>query len=326
MNVQYLNSVKPADDNGYSSRNILLTIDVEDWFQVENFKPWIPFDSWDSFESRVEKNTHQILDLLDTIKANNLKTTVHTDSEITNRLCAKPSNKIKATFFVLGWIARRIPSLVQEIHSRGHEIASHGLNHQLCYNCSRDALKKDITDSKKLLEDITGQPVYGYRAPSFSVTEDVLELLQECGYYYDSSVNSFRGNNRYGKIDLSRLQRKGMASRYTDQFYELPISNLKRGGLSIPIGGGGYFRLLPFPLFAALASYFLKKEGAYLFYFHPWELDSGQPRVKESNGLSKFRHYYNISQGREKLSQFLDHFSTNTFLTCVQYLDAKNDH
>ena len=320
-----MNTENPVK-HGDSSKHILLTFDVEDWFQVENFKRWIPFTSWDARESRVEKNTHAILDLLDSIKTHNTHTRMHINSEKSDRESPLPSSTFKATFFVLGWTAKRIPSLVQEIQARGHEVASHGFHHQLCFKCPGDVLKEDIVDSKKLLEDIIGQPVYGYRAPSFSVTEDALKLIQECGYYYDSSVNSFRGNNRYGKIDLNGLPRKGVASQYAEQFYELPISNLKQGCFNIPIGGGGYFRLLPFPLFGVLASYLLKKEGAYLFYFHPWELDPDQPRVKESTGFSKFRHYYNISQGKEKLRQFIDHFSANTFLTCVQYLESQNGH
>jgi peptidoglycan-N-acetylglucosamine deacetylase len=303
-----------------SRGNILVTIDVEDWFQVENLKERIDFSCWDSMELRVEKNTHIILDLLDTVRTQRSDTA----SQVSSEPCLAPSVKIKGTFFVLGWVAKRLPSLVQEIQARGHEVASHGLDHQLCYQSSRDALKKEIEGSKKLLEDILGQRVYGYRAPSFSVTEVVLELLQESGYYYDSSVNSFGGNERYGKIDLSMMPQKGLASQYAEHFYELPISNLKLGGISVPIGGGGYFRLMPSGLFLSLVSYFLRREGAYLFYMHPWELDPTQPIIRVSSVLSRFKHYYNISQGHAKLKEFLERFSAFRFMTASEYLQSQN--
>ena len=219
---------------------ILLTIDVEDWFQVENFKQCIPFPSWSSYELRVEKNTHRLLDLLD-ISSNQQRVTSNQQRATCNQQPAT-SNQIHATFFVLGWIAERLPHLVREIHSRGQEVASHGYNHKLCTECSTKELEKDLIGSKKLLEDIIGAKVYGYRSPSFSINKEVLRLIEDSGYLYDSSYNSFGLHGRYGKLDISDNEKKGIAIQFPKEvsgeaafhkivkrfyFYELPISNLK---------------------------------------------------------------------------------------------------
>jgi len=286
---------------------ILLTIDVEDWFQVENFRQCIPFSSWSRCELRVEKNTHTILDLLDSHKA--LPTTDYGHGE-----------KPRATFFVLGWIAERLPNLVREIYARGHEVASHGYDHNLCNQQSPDALKKDLADSKKLLEDITGVPVYGYRAPSFSVNADTLKKVEACGYLYDSSFNSFTMHNRYGRINLPNHGKNGIAVKISDSFYELPISNLKVGNRIFPWGGGGYFRLTPFPLFKMGVESILMKQKAYLFYLHPWEIDPEQPKVKEASMFFRFRHYAGLTTAASKLSLLMQSFTEFHFQTCYQYL------
>ena len=184
-------------DNHY----ILLTIDVEDWFQVENFKQCIHFSSWSSCELRVERNTHRILDLLDSVS-------VSRSSRPSNSANPLDPTHPTATFFILGWIAERLPHLVREIHDRGHEIASHGCNHTLCTECSSNDLKKDLIYSKKLLEDIIGHRVYGYRAPSFAINNDILEIVRDCGYLYDSSYNSFSLHGRYGKLSMNGYQKK----------------------------------------------------------------------------------------------------------------------
>jgi len=279
--------------------HILLTIDVEDWFQVENLKSAIPFESWPTRELRVEKNTHRILDLLDEISDQRLavsgqrssgKNTVdsrqktearkeetedrrqetvgevkETEDRIQNtassslqasgssllgfdtkssqscKSCLKGSSengdgqlttdhgqheKVRGTFFVLGWLAERLPHLVREIKDRGHEVASHGYGHELCSQCSSDDLKEDLAKSKKLLEDIIGARVYGYRAPSFSISDDILQLIAEAGYQYDSSYNSFTMHGRYGKISLNGNWRSGIVYEILEGFYELAISNL----------------------------------------------------------------------------------------------------
>ncbi len=273
--------------------NILITVDVEDWFQVENFKTWIPFSSWPNRELRVEKNTHNLLDLLDFRQA---------------------------TFFILGWIAERLPGLVREIHARGHEVASHGYNHRMCNQESPDILKKDLTESKKRLEDIIGSAVTGYRAPSFSINENVLKIIEGCGYQYDSSFNSFAMHGRYGNVDLSLSQKEGIAVKVSKQFYEIPVSNLNIGKSVFPLGGGGYFRLIPFPLFKQGIRKILKQEKTYLFYMHPWEIDPDQPRVKEASASYKFRHYNNLKKTESKLSALFETFGYARFMTCRQYL------
>ena len=401
-------SAKPASLGSHQLNHILLTIDVEDWFQVENFKQCIPFSSWSSYELRVEKNTHHLLDLLDSIK---LQPSGYGDfdseSKIQNpessiqhlvppqarlprvakhcgqggpRSCQAerggqgttgqvkrsssmpcemqslfhrgeavlhPPAKLRATFFVLGWIAERLPQLVREIHSRGHEVASHGYYHNLCDQISTEDLKIDLFDSKKLLEDTIGSPVYGYRAPSFCINNDILKIIDDCGYHYDSSYNSFAIHGRYGHLDLSRNGTRGIAYQISKTqhqeplpreihdsdseayftgakskiFYELPISNIKIGKRVFPWGGGGYFRLIPFPIFKIGVQSILNEENAYLLYLHPWEIDPEQPRVKEVSASFKFRHYINLSRTQSKLNTFFRTFSQCRFLTCYHYLE-----
>lgn len=276
---------------------ILLTFDVEDWFQVENFKEYISFSTWNDFELRVEKNTYNILDLLDSF-----------------------SFKPKATFFMLGWIAEKLPKLVCEIYLRGHEIASHGNDHQLCPNLSQANLMADLKRSKEKLESLTGKRVYGFRAPSFSINDKVLKSIAQAGYIYDSSFNSFSAHGRYGTIDLFRAKKKNACYEIDNEFYELPISNLRRKNMVIPFGGGGYFRLFPFPLFKFGMSSILKNNGAFVFYAHPWEFDPSQPRVEEASRGYKFRHYVNLHRTEKKLVALINAFKDHIFVTCSDYI------
>jgi polysaccharide deacetylase family protein (PEP-CTERM system associated) len=318
---------------------ILLTIDVEDWFQVENFKQRIPFSSWSSCELRVEKNTHRLLDLLDSQQSAVSSQQLTSTNPIQNSKF-KIQNSIKATFFVLGWIAERLPNLVREIQSRGHEVASHGYYHNLCNHQSAEDLRKDLIDSKEILEDITGAPVTGYRAPNFSINNEALKIIEDCGYLYDSSYNSFASHERYGQVDLKGYPRKGIAIKLSDNFYELPISNLKLfkwldsfktiqnskfkiQNLIFPWGGGGYFRLIPLFIFSAGVRFILKKEGAYLFYMHPWEIDPEQPKVSEAPVFYRFRHYVNLKKTCSKLTGLLRSLDKCRFVTCSQYLDIR---
>lgn len=277
---------------------ILITVDVEDWFQVENFKSYIPFSTWSAYDLRVERNTYALLELLDFRQA---------------------------TFFVLGWLAERLPHLVRDIHKHGHEVASHGYNHNLCNQETPDILKKDLTDSKKCLEDIIGAPVVGYRAPSFSIDNDILKIIEDCGYLYDSSFNSFAMHDRYGTVDLSRNDRKGMAVKISERFYELPVSNIRIGSRIFPMGGGGYFRMMPFPLFKRGVRKLLKQDNAYLFYMHPWEIDPKQPRMREAALSYQFRHYVNLKRTQSKLTSLFRTFSECEFVSCRQYLFQLND-
>jgi len=311
-----------------SDKYILLTIDVEDWFQVENFKPWIPFSTWDERELRVEKNTHRLLDLFDSVELKAPNQAVDYElSAMPDQLNVKPiqpgsyeKSQPKATFFILAWIAKRLPHLVREIHSRGHEVASHGCNHQLPDQLSGDELRQDLADSKKLLEDIIGAGVVGYRAPSFAVNDSVLKAIEDCGYLYDSSYNSFGLHGRYGKISLNGTNKKGIAHKINENFYELPISNISLLGQTLPWGGGGYFRLLPTPIFAGGIKAALKRQKAFVFYLHPWEIDPTQPRVEKASASFKFRHYINIDNSVKKLTKLIESFSSCEYATCCHYL------
>ena len=304
--------MNPNNPSNPMNPAILLTIDVEDWFQVENFKQYIPFSSWSSYELRVEKNTHRLLDLFDSIKVVNPKNPIN---------AINPINSPKATFFVLAWIAERLPLLVREISNRGHEVASHGYYHNLCKQEPTDDLRKDLTDSKKTLEDAIGAQVFGYRAPSFSISDDILKIIEDCGYIYDSSYNSFSAHGRYGQADISGNGKAGVAAQLSECFYELPISNLKMGRRILPWGGGGYFRLLPFYLFKKGMENILRKENAYIFYMHPWEIDPQQPRVKGANIFYKLRHYINLDTTDTKLMRLIRSFEHCHFLTCWQYIN-----
>jgi polysaccharide deacetylase family protein (PEP-CTERM system associated) len=292
------------------NQTILLTFDIEDWFQVENFKKCIPVSSWPSCELRVENNVHKILDLLDSMN------TPHT-----SRLA--PNGSIKATFFVLGWIAERLPNLVREIQERGHEIASHGYDHILCKEQPAEDLKNDLMRSKKLLEDITGTQIYGYRAPSFSINHNILKIVEDSGYLYDSSFNSFKLNRRYGQLQFgTNNDSKGISIQISDTFYELPITNLKIGKQVIPWGGGGYFRLVPVDLFNYGVRTILSRHGAYVFYIHPWEIDPEQPRVNKIPMFHRFRHYANLGRTFEKCCSFVKTFEKCSFQTCYEYLKS----
>jgi len=295
------------------NKTILLTFDVEDWFQVENLRPWIPFSSWDSYELRVERNTYLLLDLLDTI---NLKTNNDNPKNINE-------SKPKATFFVLGWIVKHLPNLVREMDKRGHEVASHGFNHNLCYSQSYAELKKDLINSKKMIEDIIGKPVFGYRAPSFSISDSVLKTIQSCGYQYDSSFNTFDRHGRYGHIEISNYSVKGSIYKVNNDFFEVPLSNLSFHGKVIPWAGGGYFRLLPFFIFKEGVKYILRSEDTYIFYAHPWEFDPHQPIVKQATRINKFKHYMNLSKTAARLGSFLNYFSNCRFLTCHVHINEK---
>lgn len=277
------------------TKSILMTVDVEDWFQVENLRSAFPIEIWDSCELRIEKNTHTLLNLFD-------------------------QHKVQATFFVLGWIAERLQNLVQEIQKRGHEIASHGYNHELCSSLVCANLREDLFRSKSVLEDISGQSVLGYRAPSFCVTRDLVDTLGELGFRYDSSYNSFAINKRYGKADGFFHPASNGYMKAKNGIIELPISNLIMGGQTIPWGGGGYFRLYHPTVFASGVSRILKHNSCYNFYCHPWELDPKQPRATTVGLLSRFRHYLNLDKTLARLDRFLERFKDSKFLTCSQYL------
>lgn len=221
---------------------------------------------------------------------------------------------------MLGWVAESLPNLVVHIAERGHEVASHGYNHVLLTKMPLSVFKKDLADSRKLLEDIVGKPVTGFRAPSFSINDRFLSAVAETGFRYDSSYNSFSLNGRYGRLSFNGQPKIGIAYRMSDDFYEIPISNLNLLGTVLPLGGGSYFRLLPFSLFRKGVSAIVEKDNAYLFYMHPWEIDPGQPRVKEASLNLKLRHYTNIHKTYKRLESLLADFAMCRFVTCSEYL------
>ncbi|OPY80555.1 MAG: Peptidoglycan deacetylase [Syntrophorhabdus sp. PtaU1.Bin153] len=271
---------------------ILMTVDVEDWFQVENLREACPTEKWDVYELRVVQNTEMLLDLFE-------------------------KHQVRATFFVLGWVAERCPGLVLEIRDRGHEVASHGYQHRLCTDLSAEELRADLLRSKRVIENITGEPVVGYRAPSFSITKETLDIVAACGYRYDSSFNNVRFNKRYGRIDSVDLSPSSNGIFISGQgLIELPINNLKVGPLVLPWGGGGYFRLYPTWLFTWGASHLCSGGKPFVLYLHPWEIDTAQPRVEAISRLSRFRHYHNIHNNLRKIHQFLSRFAQDRFISC----------
>ncbi|ABI59156.1 XrtA system polysaccharide deacetylase [Nitrosomonas eutropha] len=260
-----------------------LTIDVEDYFQVSAFAQYIPRSSWDNLPCRVERNIDRILMVLD-------------------------EHKIKATFFTLGWIAERYPSMVKRIVENGHELASHGYAHHRVTELSRKQFYDDITRSKALLEDIGNQSVWGYRAPSFSIRGDnlwALECLEEAGYRYSSSVYPVK-HDHYGMPDAPRF---AFNPENAPGLLELPVTTVRLFGRNFPAGGGGYFRLFPY----AISRWFLQRVNMIdlqpaIFYFHPWEIDPDQPRQTGINFKTHFRHYLNLGRMEKRLNALTQHF------------------
>lgn len=259
-----------------------LTVDVEDYFQVSALAPYIPRDQWELRECRVERNVERILLMLD-------------------------EKQTKATFFTLGWIARRYPQLVRRIVDGGHELASHGYGHERASDLNEADFFADIDLAKKLLEDLSGHEVSGYRAPSFSIGESNLwafDCLERAGYRYSSSIYPIR-HDHYGMPDAPRF-----AHQVRPRLLELPVTTARFFERNWPASGGGYFRLLPYPL----SRWLLQKVNALdlqpaIFYFHPWEIDAEQPRVAGIDAKTRFRHYVNLKQTEGRLRRLIADFS-----------------
>ncbi|RSZ59593.1 DUF3473 domain-containing protein [Massilia atriviolacea] len=262
---------------GQPIRNAM-TIDVEDYFQVSAFAPIIARASWPSRECRVEANIERILAIL-------------------------AAGGVHATFFTLGWIAERYPDMVRRIVAGGHELASHGYGHLRASDQTRAEFADDVGRSKALLEDIGGQRVLGYRAPSFSIgTANLwaLDVLHEAGYRYSSSIYPI-AHDHYGMPDAPRF---AFFPNGPDGLLEVPITTAMLGRRKLPAGGGGYFRLLPYSLSRWMMRRVNSEDGQpAIFYFHPWELDPGQPRPGGASLKTRFRHYVNLQrmEGRIKL-------------------------
>ena len=262
----------------------VMTIDVEDYFHVSAFDGIVSRDSWDRLESRVSTNTGRLLDIF-------------------------AEQDVRATFFVLAWVAERYPSLVRQIAAAGHEVASHGYGHRLVYELPPHAFREDVRRAKAVLQDITGTAVVGYRAPSFSITKRsmwALDILLEEGYSYDSSIFPIR-HDRYGIPDSPRHQY--VFERQAGPLTEVPVSTTRVGPLNLPVGGGGYFRLLPYRWthwgISQLNQHEMKPA---VFYLHPWEIDPSQPRLTVGR-IRGIRHYRNLHKTEGRLRRLLRDFS-----------------
>ncbi len=264
-----------------------MTVDVEDYFQVSAFEPYISKSQWDSIPHRVENNTNQILDLFS-------------------------DKQIKATFFTLGWVAERYPSLVKRIVNDGHELACHGYEHIRVTEQTPDEFRQDIAKTKKILEDIAGQEVKGYRAASYSIGAKnlwALDVLMQEGFKYSSSIYPVK-HDLYGMPDAPRFIYEPIAE---DDFKEIPITSLRFFDKNYPCGGGGFFRLYPYFLSKwAFNRINYKEQQSGIFYFHPWEIDPEQPKQEGLAFKTKFRHYLNLHKMEGRIKNLIRDFEWDT--------------
>ncbi len=268
-----------------NSRLNAMTVDVEDYFHVSAFENVISPSDWGTLSVRVEDNTNRLLDLFE-------------------------RKSVKCTFFTLGWVAKKCPSIIKRIIDEGHELASHGQNHKRATLMTRDDFRADLLESKKILEDVSGTKVIGYRAPSFSINEDntwVYDELREAGFIYSSSTYPIE-HDLYGVPSWPRFK-----NVRPEGIIEIPIPTLNVKDRNVGIGGGGYFRLYPYWLSRnRIRKYMNEESHPYNFYFHPWEIDPNQPKVNGASLRSKFRHYMNLSRMEGKLDRLTDDFSWTT--------------
>lgn len=260
----------------------VFSVDVEDYFQVSGFERHIARSDWHQFESRVVPNTLRLLELLE-------------------------QKGVKATFFVLGWVAEHFPQLVRRIHAAGHELGSHGYWHELVYTLTQDKFREDVRRSKAAIEDAAGVSVNCYRAPSFSITKKslwALDVLVQEGFACDSSIFPVK-RDRYGMADCPPGIH--VIDTPSGPITEFPMTSIRYGKVALPVGGGGYFRLYPY----AVTHRLLRTVNARhcrpaMFYIHPWEIDPHQPRLRAGGRVSQWRHYVNLHRTTEKLSRLLD--------------------
>lgn len=258
-----------------------MSIDVEDYFQVAAFAECIDRDEWDSIPCRIERNVDRVLHLLN-------------------------EHDAKATFFTLGWIAERYPGVVRRIVSEGHELANHGYGHLRVKDQTPSAFRDDIARAKARLEDISGTGVKGYRAPSFSIDAESLwahEVIAETGHLYSSSVNPIV-HDHYGMPNAPRFPWKTRVG-----IHEIPPCSLRLMRRNYPASGGGYFRLLPYPVSRwSIRRVNDGEKQPCVFFFHPWEIDPGQPRVSQASRKSRLRHYLNLDRMEPRLTRLLQDF------------------
>lgn len=269
-----------------TTSNVLnaFTVDVEDYFQVTSFENLISRDQWQSQESRVVGSTRRLLDQL-------------------------ARHDVQGTFFILGWVAERFPHLVREIDAGGHELACHSYWHRLVYQQTNGEFRDDLRRAKAAVEDAAGQPVHAYRAPSFSITRKslwALEILREEGFTVDSSLFPTR-HDRYGIPGAP--EHIHAIDTPAGAITEFPMTVQRFGRLTMPVGGGGYFRLYPYSLTRRLLRRTnVAGQRPFVFYVHPWEIDVDQPRIRSGSRLSRFRHYVNLASTEAKLDRLLTDF------------------
>jgi polysaccharide deacetylase family protein (PEP-CTERM system associated) len=260
-----------------------MTVDVEDYFQVQAFARIISRDDWDTLPRRVERNTDRVLDIF-------------------------ADAGVKATFFTLGWVAERHPSLVRRMVAEGHELASHGYAHRRADEQTPDEFRADIVKAKRILEDIGGTVVRGYRAPTFSIGAHnrwAFDILAQAGYGYSSSIYPV-AHDLYGSPDCSRTPFREAPSG----LLEIPLTTVRLFGRNFPCSGGGYFRLFPYALSARAMRHVNRSDGhSCIFYVHPWEIDPDQPRQSQAGLKSRFRHYTNLARTEGRLRRLLRDFS-----------------
>ena len=272
-----------------------MTIDVEDYFHVAALSDVVKPSQWDSQPSRVYANTQKLLRIFE-------------------------KRNIKATFFVLGWVAEKHPELVKEIAAAGHEVASHGYSHQLIYSQSQAVFRDETHRSKVILEDLVQLPVEGYRAASYSITKKslwALDILAELGFKWDSSIFPVYHDN-YGIPDTPTEPYR-IQTRNHGELIEFPITTAKQFGLAIPAAGGGYFRQFPYPIFKYLFGVASENNTVpKLFYLHPWEVDPDQPRFPNASWFSQFSHYTNLEQCEARLARHISDFDFSTMSESLQ--------
>jgi polysaccharide deacetylase family protein (PEP-CTERM system associated) len=266
----------------------IFSVDVEDYFHVQAFADRIRPNEWEHFESRVVQNTLRIVDLLE-------------------------KRQTRATFFILGWVADRYPELVRQIHRAGHEIGCHSYWHQLVFGQTPETFRQDLKRATQTLQEITGDPVTAYRAPSFSITSEslwALDILLEEGYRTDSSIFPVR-HDTYGIPEVSPAPQ--VIHRPSGDLFEFPPAVRSKFFANIPVAGGGYFRIFPYRLTTHWLANVNRKEGRpFVFYIHPWEVDPEQPRLK-SRWKSRIRHYRNLHTTQAKLDRLVGAFRFGAF-------------
>ena len=265
------------------TRNVM-TVDLEEWFHVTNLEPYIDREDWKSCPTRVQHTVPRLLDIL-------------------------AEYRVHATFFTLGWIAKRFPYLIRRISNAGHELATHGEEHRLVTKQTAAEFKEQLITSRDIIEQSSGKPIFGHRAPTYSLrqsTEWAIQILLEAGFQYDSSIYPF-GHHRAPGLCDSRFPCY-LYDHGSGELSEYPLTTYRLAGCNLPVAGGGYLRLLPYPLIR-WAIHQLNRQGhRAIMYLHPWELDPHQPRVKQASCLAKFRHYYQLEHTEMKLRRLLSDF------------------